>query len=208
MTDSIVLVGAGGHCKAVIDVAESAGCSIFGILDMKADGDVLGYPVIGTDERIAELAASHLFHITVGQIKSAAIRKKLFEQLLNAGASVATIISSSAQISSHSKIGDGTTVMHGALVNAAVTIGENCIINNKALIEHDSIVGNHTHISTGAIINGGCVIGSGVFIGSGSVIANGVTIADDCVIGAGAVVVKSITERGTYVGSPAKRIDA
>ena len=33
----LILVGGGGHCKSVIEVAESAGYEILGVLDMPED---------------------------------------------------------------------------------------------------------------------------------------------------------------------------
>lgn len=43
-------------------------------------------------------------------------------------------------------------------------------------------------------------------LGTGMQIIQGIKVAAETVIGAGAVVVKDIEEKGTWVGSPAKRI--
>ena len=75
----LILVGGGGHCKSVIDVAESAGYTILGILDKPEEvgKQVLDYKVIGTDDDIPQYVNKAEFVITVGQIKSCAIRKKI-----------------------------------------------------------------------------------------------------------------------------------
>jgi sugar O-acyltransferase (sialic acid O-acetyltransferase NeuD family) len=208
MTDSLILIGGGGHCRACIDVIESAGITIAGILDKEGKGkNVLGYPVIGSDDQLKKLKEEgHSFIITVGQIKTAELRIRLYRELKALGASLVTIIAPSAHISRHAMIGEGSIIMHQAVVNAAARVGVNSIVNNKALIEHDCLIGDHCHISTAAVINGGCTLGNGVFIGSNAVLVQGVQIANEVVIGAGSVVVKNIEYPGIYAGQPARSI--
>jgi acetyltransferase-like isoleucine patch superfamily enzyme len=58
----------------------------------------------------------------------------------------------------------------------------------------------------GSKLLGKAKIGNGCRIGTNSTILPEIEICDDVVIGAGAVVNRSITEPGTYVGVPAKRV--
>lgn len=203
--NNLILVGGGGHCKSVIEVAESAGYNIIGVLDKPEDvgKHVLDYKVIGTDDDISLYVDKAEFVITVGFIKNPAIRIKLYNRVKEAGGKLATIIASSAHVSKYATIGEGTVVMHNAFVNAGAQIGNNVILNSFANIEHDAIVGNQCHISTGAMVNGDCTVGQNVFVGSQSVLANGITIGDDIIIGAGSVVRKSIIQKGIYAGNPA-----
>lgn len=207
---SLILVGGGGHCKAVIDVAISAGREISGIIDnaIPIGSTVLDIPVIGTDDNISDFAHENVeFLITVGQIKSPAIRKRLTLAITQSGGVLAeSVIASTAHIAIGAKIGRGTVVMHNAVVNSDATIGENCIINTGAIVEHDCIVGDFVHISTGTIVNGASTIGNDTFIGSHATIAHTANVADNTVVGAGAVVVNDINEEGTYFGIPAKKI--
>lgn len=205
----IVLVGAGGHCKSCIEVIESIeGYEIYGIIDRLPSAEkILSYPILGDDNYIATLANQpYLFLITVGQIKSAAIRKRLYDNIKTNKGNFAIIQSHSSIVSKRSTLGEGTIVFSFAIINSGVSIGKNTIINNKALIEHDCAIGDHTHVSTGAIINGDCAIGSEVFIGSNAVVVQGVTIASNIIIGAGSVVTKNISEPGIYAGNPARKI--
>lgn len=202
---NLILLGGGGHCKSVIDVAESAGYTILGILDIPEDigKSVLDYKVIGTDDDIHKYIGKAEFVITVGFIKNPAIRIKLYNKVKEAGGTFATIIASTARVSKYASIGEGTVVMHHAMVNAGAKIGINCIINTFANIEHDAVVGNQCHISTGAMINGDCKIEERCFIGSQSVLANGIEVGDDIIVGAGSVVRKNLREKGIYSGNPA-----
>ena len=206
MKRPLILIGGGGHCKSVIEVAESAGYEIKGILDMpdEVGKDVLpGHKVIGTDDEIPQYVEECDFIITVGFIKNPALRIKLYNKVKAAGGRLATIIASTAHVSKYAELGEGTVIMHQAFVNAGAKIGDNCIINTFVNIEHDAEVGNQCHISTGTMVNGECKIGENCFIGSQSVCANCIEIASDIIVGAGSVVRKSIRMKGIYAGNPA-----
>jgi len=201
---ALILVGGGGHCLSCIDVIESAGhFAIAGYVRGSQDNsnELLGYPTLGTDADLARLIDTHgSALVTVGQIKAAETRARLYEQLVMLGAKLPVVLSPRAQISRHSNLGDGTIAMHGVVVNANVRVGRNCIINSQALIEHGTQVGNHCHISTGARINGEVVVGNGCFIGSGAVIKHGISIGDHALIEAGQVVLADVPS-GTWLRS-------
>lgn len=209
----LVFVGGGGHCKAVIDVALSCNRQILGIIDnaISTGECIVDVPVIGCDNDIKDLITEYgdniEFIVTIGQIKSPLVRKKLVDTITELGGTLAEpVIASTAHIAIGTKIGRGTVVMHNTVVNTFAKIGENSIINTGAIVEHDCIVGDFVHISTGAIINGACSIGNDTFIGSHATVVNGKNIANDVVVGAGATVTCDITQPGTYCGTPAKQI--
>lgn len=204
MKNNLILIGGGGHCKSVIDVAESAGYNILGVLDMPEDvcKSILDYRVIGTDDDIPRYVGKAEFLITVGFIKNPSIRVRIYNKVKEAGGKFATIVASTAYVSRYATLGEGTIVMHQAMVNAGACVGVNCIINTFCNIEHDVVIGDQCHISTGTMVNGDCKVGDRVFIGSQSVLANGITIGDDIIVGAGSFVRKNIFERGIYSGNP------
>lgn len=202
---NLILIGGGGHCKSVIDVAESTGYNILGVLDIPEEvgKSVLDYKVIGTDDDIPQYADKAAFIITIGFIKNPAIRVRIYNKVKTAGGNLTTIVASTAHVSRYATLGEGTVVMHHAVVNAGAQVGANCIINTFCNIEHDAVIGDQCHISTGTMVNGDCKVGERVFIGSQSVLANGITVGEDIIIGAGSVVRKSIAEKGVYAGNPA-----
>ncbi|MBR3304099.1 MAG: acetyltransferase [Bacteroidales bacterium] len=208
MKRPLLLVGGGGHCKSVIEAIDGLGYNILGILDLpKFFGkNICGYSVIGTDEDIEKYVGQVDFLITLGFIKDASVRVRLYNLIKEIGGKMATIVAKSALLSKNAKVGEGTVLLHNSFVNSDSQIGENVIINDFACIEHDVVVGSHTHISTGAILNGNCSVGARCFVGSRAVVVNGVNICDEVIIGAGGVVVNDITERGVYVGNPIKKL--
>ena len=206
---NLILVGAGGHCKSVIDVAELAGYTIVGILGRPEElgKKVLRYEVTGTDSDMASLAGKADFIVTVGQIKSSLIRIRLHEMLKEAGCSIATIISPTAYVSKYATVGEGSIVMHNAVVNADAHIGKGCIINSASVIEHEAVIGDFCHISTGVTVNGGTSIGDSTFIGSRCVINECLSIGDHAIVGSGSVVIDDLPSRSTSFGLPAKPVN-
>ncbi len=201
--EKLILIGGGGHCKSCIDVIEQENkYQIAGIVDPNEPiGEkILGYPIIGCDDDLPELIKEYKNAlITVGQIRSAALRIKLYRLAKEAKANLPIIISPLAYVSKHAKIDEGTIVMHHVLVNAEAQIGINNIINSKALIEHEAVVGNHNHISTAAKLNGQVKVQDECFIGSGSTIANNVSIVNNVIVPAGSSVYKNINKAGIFI---------
>ena len=205
MKKPLILVGGGGHCKSVMEAAESAGYSILGVLDMPEEvgKKILSTKVIGTDDDIPAYVDIAEFVITVGFIMNPITRIKLYNRIKEAGGKLATIVASTAYVSKYAEICEGTVVLHQTFVNAGAKVGKNVILNTATNIEHDAVIGDHSHISTGTMVNGECKVGERCFIGSQSVLANCISVGDDIIVGAGSFVRKSITEKGIYFGNPA-----
>lgn len=205
MKRPLILVGGGGHCKSVIEAAESVGYTIKGVLDMPelVGEKILDYIIIGTDNDIPYFVAECDFIVTLGFIKNSEIRISLHDKIEMAGGHLATVIASTAHVSKYAELGTGTVVLHQACVNAGAKIGKGCIINTFANIEHDAMIGDYCHISTGAIVNGDCKVGESTFLGSQSVMVNATSVPDGCVFAAASMIRKSLKQRGIYAGNPA-----
>ena len=203
-----MLVGAGGHARACIDVIEQEGrFAVAGLVGLphEVGTRMLGYTVLGTDADVPALLGDYLSAlVTVGQIKTPAPRMRLFDLIEQSGGALPVIVSPRAYVSLHAQLGAGTIVMHGAVVNAGAIVGRNCIINSQALVEHDAVIADHCHIATAAAINSGVRIGAGTFVGSNSSVRQSVTIGKRCVVGMGTRVLADC-EAGTRVVSPRDR---
>lgn len=226
MREKLILIGGGGHCKSCIDVIQAEGrFEIAGIVENsgyqvtgsdkgsrfrgndKEGYQLLGYPVIGTDDDLPELIKEYKNAlITVGQIQHPFVRMKLFAMIGELGGIFPVIVSPNAYVSKTAMIGAGTIVMHHAVVNTEAVIGVNCILNTGSLVEHEASVGDHCHISTYAILNGQGRVGNRTFIGSRTVLSNNIEITDDILVSAGSVVLRSLDAPGTYIGNPLRKI--
>ncbi len=203
--EKIILLGGGGHCISCIDVIEQTGkYEIAGIIDVKemVGRSILGYPVIGTDTDIETyVKQGYYFLITVGQIKSADIRIRLYKKLISFGATMPVIISPHAYVSKHAEVGQGSIIMHHSIINAGTKIGYCNIINSKSLLEHEVETGDFCHISTAAVVNGQVKIGNNCFIGSQSVINNNINITNEVIIASASRISKDIKKSGTYINN-------
>lgn len=198
MNKKVIVIGAGGHAKVVIDVILRSGDCVTGILDDNADTvkAVLGYPVLGK-VCDAERYGDCEFVIAIG---SNTVRRRISEKL---NVKWYTAIHPAAIISPFAKIGEGSMVMAGVVVNPCAEVGKHCILNTACVVEHDNQIGDYVHISPNAVLGGTVCVGNETHIGIGACVKNNITICEECIVGAGAVVVKNITERGTYIGIPA-----
>ena len=200
----LILIGAGGHANACIEVIEQHGkYQITGLVGKSEEMyfQKFGYSVIAADDDLPQLAKDYQYAlITVGQIQTPSHRMRLYQKANELGLRFPVIIAPSAHVSRQASIGSGTIVMHGAIINASARVGKNCIINTGALLEHDAIVEDHCHISTGAILNGDVNIGAGSFVGSGSIIKEGVSIVKYCLVGMGLSVRHNLVDHTRFVG--------
>ena len=197
----LVIIGAGGHGKVIADSAWKNGYTNICFVDDNAKGECIGFPIIGTSADIERLNDGDTdFVIGIG---NNAIRKSVAEKY---DVNWVAIVHPSAQIAFNAAIGKGTVVMACAVANASSVIGEHCIINTGAIVEHDNVIENYAHISPNVALGGTVRIGSLTHVGIGATVKNNTEMCSYCTIGAGAVVVKNITEPGTYVGVPIRKI--
>lgn len=201
MNKKVVIIGAGGHGRVVADIAKACGDTVIGFLD---DSNTANNKVniIGTSADAVNYCdgETELF-VAIGNCK---VREKIMNSL--SGAKWYTAIHPSAVISPSAVIGEGTCVMPNAVVNNSAVVGKGVIINTCASVDHDDIIGDYVHIACGARLAGTVTVGNCTWIGIGSTISNNVSVCSNLMIGAGTVVVKDITEEGTYVGVPAKKV--
>lgn len=205
MKEKLLIIGASGHGKVVADIAIKMNKwkSVLFLDDNKNINSSMGIDIIGTSDNILELIDDYDIFVGIG---NNSIRQKFLEILEENGASIPTLIHPSAIIGSQVKIGHGTAVMAGAIINCCTSIGKGCIINTGATIDHDNRIEDFVHVSPGVHLAGTVTIGQGTWLGIGSIVSNNLSISSSCTIGAGAVVVSDITESGTYVGVPVRRL--
>lgn len=193
----LVIIGASGHGKVIADIAINNGYSDIVFLDDDETAkECAGFPVVGKTSEAIVLDGDKV--VAIG---NAEIRERFLNQI-----SSVTLIHPNATIGRNVKIGSGSVVMAGSVINPDAVIGKACIINTAASVDHDCVVEDYVHVSVGAHLCGTVHVGKGTWIGAGSVVSNNVNICAGCTIGAGAVVVKDITEPGTYVGVPARKV--
>lgn len=193
----LILVGGGGHCKSVLDAAERMDTFEEIVItdpDLSPGSKVLGHEVTGNDGCLPELFSSGFEEafITVGSIKSTALRRKLYEKLKKTGFRFPNIIDPSATVSEHAILRHGIFIGKSAVVNADAEIENFAIINSGAIIEHECKVGAFTHVAVGTVLCGQVIVGDDCLIGAGSTIIQGKYIGNNAIVGAGSLVIRDI----------------
>lgn len=203
MKDKLIIIGASGHGKVIVDIAIKMNkWQSIAFLDDEFVNTAMDIPIIGKTNEAITYKDEADFFVAIG---NNVIREMIQERLIEQGLNVVRLIHPSAVISRDVEIGIGTVIMAGVIINVSTRIGKGCIINTSSSLDHDNNIGNYVHISPGVRVAGTVRVCNGTWLGVGSVISNNVHICRDCTIGAGAVVLKNITKPGKYVGIPAKR---
>ena len=198
----VIIIGASGHAKVIADIVIKNGDELVGFVDDNTElpDKIVGYPYLGVIDRYREYSDSCYFVMGIG---TNSIRKRITERM---DVNWYSAIHPSAQIAIDTHIGEGTVVMANAVINTSAVIGKHCIINTGSVIEHDNVLGDYVHVSPHASLCGTVFVGDMTHIGAGATVKNNISICADVIVGAGGVVVKDISESGTYIGVPVKRI--
>ncbi len=195
----MILYGASGHAKVIIEILEKQGIPITGLVDANpAVQTLLGYRV---NQLLSDLDADEQVIISIG---NNAIRKKIATEI---GQGFGTAVHPSANISSRTEIGEGTVMMAGVSVNSSTVVGKHVILNTNCLIDHDGVIGDYVHISPNAALAGNVTVCEGTHIGIGACVIQGINIGKWATIGAGAVIIKDVPDYALVVGNPARIIE-
>lgn len=206
----VVLIGASGHAKVVIDVIERGGR--YRITQLLDDNPALhgktffGYEVGGSTESILDLAPKKPWVLV--SIGDNGVRTRIATWLNSKGFEFASAVHPDARVGRGATIGAGTVVMAGAVVNPDAVIGENVIVNTGATVDHDCVVGDGVHLAPGVHLCGGVQVGAGSLIGAGTVIIPGVRVGSNAIVGAGSTLLEDVPENVKAAGSPARKLPA
>lgn len=186
MSLPVIVLGAGGHAKVLIDALLASSVIIVGIVDPNpalAGTKILGVPVLGGDDVVDEIPPSQVQLVNgLGSVGLPANRQQLFARFKEMGYSFATVVHPSAVVASDVVLGEGPQVMAGAVIQPGSKIGLNSIINTRASVDHDCIIGDHVHIAPGVTLSGGVSVGACSHIGTGATVIQGISIGNGCLV--------------------------
>lgn len=207
MSRPILIVGGGGHARALADALQGQDRPILGYVAPTAGDEPLpGIAYLGRDEVVFSHKPETVVLVNgVGSIGDNSLRKGLFEAYRRNGYAFLEVLHPSAVTPVNGlKAGHGCQVMAGAIVVPDSRLGDNVLVNTRAVVEHDCVLGDHVHVASGAVLCGDCVIGDDVHIGAGSVVIQGIKVGNGAIIAAGAVVTKDVEPLTLIAGVPGK----
>ena len=203
MAGRLLILGAGGHGRAVAELAAACGWSIAGFTDRTP-----GPGVLGGDDDVEDLIRTGEADAAIVGVGNTALyrRTELFELLKKAGATTPILVHPRASVAGTCRIGEGTVVFPGVVLGAAVEVGDNVVLYSNAVAEHDCRIASHAYLSPGAILSGSVTVEASAFVGAGAVLLPGISVGRGATVGAGAVVTARVTAGATVLGSPARQI--
>jgi UDP-perosamine 4-acetyltransferase len=210
MSLPVIVIGAGGHAKVLLDALRATEATVVGITDSdptKKGAAVLGVRILGTDDTLREFPPSAVMLVNgIGSTGPTTARRVLFEKFKRLGYRFATVIHPAASVSPSAQLGEGVQVMAGGIIQPDCNIGDDSIVNTGASVDHDCRIGAHVHVAPGATLSGAIAVGDNVHIGTASAIMHGVRIGAGSIIGAGAVVIEDVPPNVTVAGVPAREL--
>lgn len=199
----LAILGASGHGKVLADIAELTGWKQIVFFDdawpEKASNGA--WQVIGDTQML--LNNINNYQGVIVAIGNNKVRQQKLQQLDSAGAKLITLIHPSATVSRYTKIGLGSVIVAGAVINPDCIIGSGAIINTCSSVGHDCTLGDAVHICPGARLAGGTEVDDRAWVGVGSSVRQLIKIGADAIIGAGSAVVKDVPASTTVMGVPA-----
>lgn len=201
----ILLYGAGGHARVIIDIIEkSENYNIVGLVDDTENrvDSVMGYPVFsGLKDLCNQGVRSGI--IAVGDNWH---RRRLETLIIQNYSDFEFVcaIHPSTNIGKNVSIMHGTVIMAGCSINSDVKISKHCVINTGATVDHDCIVENFASLAPGVTLGGSVRVGECTAISLGASLIHNITIGKHTVIGAGSVVVKNMPSHVTAYGNPCR----
>lgn len=197
---TLIVFGSGGHAKVVIDAAEKQGVKQILVAD-DAERNwgtrLMGYRILGGREALLQLDARPPAIAAIGDNTA---RMRVAGWLEENGFKLATLTHPSAQVARGVRIGQGSFLVAGTVVNSDAVIGSNVIINTGATVDHDCIIGDGVHLAPGVHLCGQVEVGLGSFLGAGTVVIPCVHIGRKCVVGAGSTVLDHVTDGAIVAG--------
>lgn len=132
-------------------------------------------------------------------------RKKIVSSLPH-NTKYITYIHNNSFIGKHVIIGEGSFIGMNSIITTNVILGNHCILNRGNQIGHDCRLGNYFTMMPGSIVSGNVKSGDLIYMGTNSAIIENINLSSNITIGALGCVVKDISDSGTYVGVPVKKI--
>ena len=209
LKQSLVIIGAGGHGKVVLDILRAAGkYEPVGFVDaspQRAGTMVGGLPILGPANVLPKLRQQKI-HAAIVAIGDCRARHQYAQMLLEQGFELLNAIHPTASVSPTAVLGRNIVIAPQAAVCTEAKLADSVIVNTGAVIDHECDIGPSAHICPGVHLAGRVRIGAGAWIGLGANVIQCLSVGEFATVGAGAAVIRDVPPYATVVGVPARVI--
>jgi sugar O-acyltransferase (sialic acid O-acetyltransferase NeuD family) len=179
----LVLVGAGGHARALVEALGARGLALSAYVDRAECAWLPGLRRYDNDDASKDHDEDG-FVLGIGAVNpdGLARRLELFRRYAARGWTAPAVVHPAAVVSVSAALGAGSHILAAAVVQPGTAIGAAAIVNTGAIVEHDSTVGEGAHVAPGAIVLGGVRVGACAMIGAGAVVLQGASVPDRALV--------------------------
>jgi sugar O-acyltransferase (sialic acid O-acetyltransferase NeuD family) len=208
MKARVIVIGGSDQGRQAIDIIEEGGgAEVVGVLDRRGArvDQVVGYPVLGSDDELAATAASTRATAFVAAIGDNFARHRVLKREMARCPDLEPlrVTHPSAIVARDAVVGPGSILMAGVVVSNGCQVGTGALLATRSSLDHDSVVGDCSSLAPGATTGGGVRIGDRSAIGLGANVIHRVTVGSDTVVGAGALVLSDVPDGVVAYGAPA-----
>lgn len=207
----ILILGAGGHARVVLEALRAAGEAVAGFVDANPalhGQEYDGVPVLGDDGYLLRTYAAGDVRLAngLGSVGRIVVRRRIFEEYRARGFNFASVIHPQALLARDVQLGEGVQIMRGAVLQRGVWIAENVLLNTSVTVDHDCRIGAHVHLASGSTLSGGVVVEDAVHVGTAATLIQGLRVGEGALIAAGAVVIRDVRPGARVMGVPAREM--
>lgn len=198
----VILIGAGGHAKVLINLLNLCGREVIGITDvgLKKDDIFCEYKIMGDDEVIKSYETGKIELVNaIGSVPGNSLRWQIARRFFEAGYDFAKLVHPSAIVSADVEMSQGVQVMAGCVIQPGTCIGNSSIVNTGAIIDHDCNIEMNCHLAPGVTLSGTVSVGENTHIGTGTSVIQGVKIGRNCVIASGSVIYRDVPDNTHFI---------
>ena len=198
----VIIMGAGGHTKVLVEVLKLSGGHIIGLVapNIMPGSSCFGVTVLGEDDALAMYSPDDVELVNgIGALPGRWKRWKVAARMRRKGFRFSQAIHPSAIISTDAVLGEGVQIMAGVVIQPGVQVGQDCILNTGVLVDHDCKIDNACHLAPGVTLSGNVEIGGYTHLGTNTSAIHGILIGAHSVVAAGSVVYEDIPDNVIFV---------